>query len=204
MPTDTGGITYVNLKLAQRARLAILAWARSVSTPSGEPADARGVAVAIDKAMLRKELEETRERLAFEEQKARDLQSYATRSGLLNFGSYEGIEGKWKLLFDYEFFWGLTRLLESLADGPNSLRAYLHDIGMQRLAGQVNWDQATNLDRTRFYIAKVLRLIRTAAVVDGSTQLDTILNAPAAWPGLGEHASVLAEERSRSLLTRPE
>src|SRR5262249_51540567 len=156
-PTDAGGIIYVNLGMPQRARIGILAWARKVSGVC-ETVGGKGVPLAIDKAMLRKELDETRDRLAFEQQKSNELQALATRFGIVDFQTYDGTEGVWKLLFDYEFFWGLARLHESFADAPAGFRAYLSDVQLDGLAFQVSWDQVANLDRTRFYVAKVLRL----------------------------------------------
>ena len=157
--------------------------------------------LAIDKALLRKELDETRDRLAFEQQKSSDLQNLATRLGAVDFQSYDGAEGAWKLLFDYDFFWGLTRLIESFVEDPAAFRAYLIDVGLETLASQVSWDQATNLGRTRFYIAKALRLVRTGAVVDGAAQLEALLSAPNSWPTLNAQALTLVADRSRALLS---
>jgi Predicted nucleotide-binding protein containing TIR-like domain len=200
MPTDAGGITYVDLDLSHRARLSILAWARSVSAPPAESTGSRGPSFAIEQALLRRELAETRERLAFEEQKARDLQRLTTRFGIVDFRSYEGVEGAWKLLFDYEYFWSLARIVEETVGGPNGLRMYLDDVGLAQIAADVSWSQATNLARTRFYVAKVLRLVRTASVADGTAALEALLNAGDGWPVLSDRAGELARARSQELV----
>jgi predicted nucleotide-binding protein len=174
LATDIDGITYVDLSSRIRARRAVLAWARLKSRAAD---DDRSPAI-LERTILKRELEDVRSQLEFEELKARDLQKLITESGVLDFTSYDGAAGRFKLLFDRDFFWGLASCLASYCSTPIAWRQRLEDRGLKSLSDQIGWHQPQNAGMTQTYIAKVLRLIRLSRPDTGTQWLLSLLNGP--------------------------
>jgi len=158
--TDLHGIIHVNMAGPQEARLRVLAWARNLSSDKENPAISQ---LVIEKIVLKQKLEATEGRLAFEEQKASDLQLIISRNGLVDFGDYEDAHSRWKLLFHYDYFWGIAALLESHYPSPTAWRNWLEACGASQLSDMIGWDHMMDLPRTRVYVAKVLRLLRVTS-----------------------------------------
>ena len=174
LASDIDGITYVNLNSKMRARLGILAWARLMSTS----ADDDRTPATLERVLLRKELEEIKSQLAFEELKSRDLQKLVTESGVLDFTNYDGSAGRLKLLYDYEFFWGLASCLARYWPNPMAWLQHLTNEGLQSLSDQISWHQQGNPSMTRTYIAKVFRMIRLSRPETGTQLLESLLTGP--------------------------
>ena len=172
LASDIDGIGYVDLNLKIRARHSVLNWARLMSASASDD----NSSAMLERALLKRELEESRSQLAFEELKSRDLQKLITESGVLDFTRYDGPAGLLKLLYDYEFFWGLAACLGTYFPAPTNWQQYLKDAGLQSLSSQMTWDQSANLNMTRTYIAKVLRLIRRARPDVGTKLLQSLLD----------------------------
>jgi len=189
IPTDLAGITYLNLELLERSRIGMLAWLQrlSSSASSGVPES-----IILEQAMLRKDLSDTRDRLIFEEQKARDLQRLVTQAGLVDFENYSGATGEWKLLYDYDYFWALTRSMESVFVTPSGLKDYLAVAGLESIQSQVSWDQEANPLRVRVYAAKILRLVRSRPEHEGAALFNQMFHGPATDSRMSEEASAVA------------
>jgi Predicted nucleotide-binding protein containing TIR-like domain len=190
LASDIDGITYVDLASKIRARRAVSAWARLKSRAVD---DDRSPAI-LERAILRRELEDVRSQLEFEELKSRDLQKLITESGILDFTNYDGDSGLFKLLFDHDFFWGLASCLASYCPTPAAWRRRLEDKGLKSLSDQISWHQSKNVGMTQTYIAKVLRLIRFARPDTGTQFLLSLLNGP---DGLEADVNQLAQARVR-------
>lgn len=194
MPTDIGGILYVDLDRQQRARVSIYAWLRAIArSGDSQPDDAP---FAIQQAMLRKELDDTRERLAFAENSVGDLRRLVTQSGIVDFDTYQGQDRLWKLLFDYEYFWDLARYLDRRLVMPDRLVEFLSKAGLGDVAAEINYEQLENPYRTRMYVAKVLRMIRQRYADNGPRLLDRLLSGD---PELSAFAQEAGQDRIREL-----
>jgi hypothetical protein len=194
LATDIDGITYVDLTSKIRARRAVLAWARLKSRAAD---DDRSPAI-LERAILKRELEDVRSQLEFEESKSRDLQKLITESGVLDFTNYDGPVGRFKLLFDHDFFWGLVSCLDSYCPTPTAWRQHLESKSLKSLSEQISWHQDKNIGMTQTYIAKVLRLIRFARPDTGTQLLLSLLNGPGE---LEAEVNQLAQARVRILRT---
>lgn len=190
LATDIDGIVYVDLTSKIRARRAVLAWARLKSSAA---ADDRSPAI-LERAILRRELEDARTQLEFEELKSRDLQKLITESGILDFTNYDGPSGRFKLLFDRDFFWGLASCLAKYCPTPDAWRRRLQGKGLNSLSQQIGWHQSANPSMTQTYIAKILRLVRHAPPDTGTQLLLSLLNGPA---GLEAEVAQLVQARVR-------
>ena len=174
LATDIDGIVYVDLKSKIRARRAVLAWAQLVSTSVD---DERSPAV-LERVLLKRELEVVRNQLAFEELKSRDLQKLVTEGGILDFTTYDGPAGRLKLLYDYDFFWGLASCFAKYYPTPLAWRQYLEQQSLRPLHGPINWGQAKNVSMTQTYVAKVFRIVRRSRPDIGIQLLQELLNVP--------------------------
>jgi hypothetical protein len=163
--TDLLGIVNVDLNVPHKARLSIRAWVNNLATQREDPVVTEMV---MERARLRKELEETKDQLTFEQQKAKDLQDFLAREGLVDFNDFS-TDIHWKLLFDYEYFWKAVSLISDEFKSPRSWRNELNriqvDVGIQ-------WEHLKDLDRTRIYVAKSLRVFRQFDVTGYQRFLD--------------------------------
>lgn len=195
LASDVDGIVYVDLNSKIRARLAVLAWARLTSTS----VDDDSMPAMVERVLLKRELEETRTQLAFEELKSRDLQKLLTDTKVLDFTRYDGPEGLLKLLFDREFVWGLTACFGRYFPDPVAWQEYLVARNLQALVKRMTWDQPANLSMTRTYIAKVLRLIRRMRPDSGLQLLQFLLDENAQPDGLDTEVKRLVQTRVQAL-----
>jgi hypothetical protein len=200
IPDDAGGITFVSLEKAQRARLSIFAWIRSISKQSD--GDEPDTPMVIERAMLKNQLEDARDRLSFEEQKARDLQKLVTGARILDFDTYAGPEGYWKLLFDYNFFWGLVDIIGERIQVPLDFYKYLQRVELDWVAEDVNWNQGGDPGRKPTYAAKALRRIRAASIPRGIGAIESLISSEHSWPGLQLEAAGLADRCKAGMAQR--
>lgn len=156
--TDLLGIVFVDLNLPYKAAVSIRAWVSNLATQKEDPAITE---LVMERARLRKELEETKDQLTFEQQKARDLQDFAAKEGLLDFNDFS-TDAHWKLLYDYEYFWKVVSLIASEFSSPQAWRDELIRTGNQEIETNIGWEQPKNIGRTRLYVAKALRLFRNS------------------------------------------
>jgi hypothetical protein len=156
--TDLLGIVFVDLNMPHKARVSIRAWVSNLATQKEDPAIAE---LVMDRARLRKELEETKDQLSFEQHKARDLQDFAAKEGLIDFNDFS-TDAHWKLLYDYEYFWKVVSLFANQFSSPLFWRAELIRTGNASVESYISWEHVKDLDKTRLYIAKTMRLFRNS------------------------------------------
>ncbi|MGA9767848.1 MAG: hypothetical protein WBV94_02335, partial [Blastocatellia bacterium] len=154
--TDLLGIVSVDLNMPQKARISIRAWINNLATQKEDPVITE---LVMERARLRKELEETKDQLTFEQQKAKDLQSLMAREGGTDFDDLS-TDPHWKLLFDYNYFWIVVSIITKAFNSPQSWRNELERIGIAEVVNRIQWDQLKNLDRTHLYVAKSMRVFR--------------------------------------------
>ncbi len=156
--SDVQGITYVDLNLRQRARIAILSWIQRLEPQKIDPAISE---LKTQQALLREELNEIKRRLDFEQQKSKDLQILITKGEAVNFNKYDfSTDAHWKLLFDYEYIHSVVDLFSSHFNSPRTWQNELKSCEAFYVIQMIQWKFAKNLDRTRLYIGKSLRVFR--------------------------------------------
>lgn len=157
--TDLNGIIVVDISQGkkQRARLRFNAWMQNLAIQKEEPVLAE---LILQRDVLKKELEGVKDQLTFELQKSKDLQALVTKHGLTDFSRYD-TDAHWKLLFDYNYFMEVTSFLVKTFHVPSAWHTELVRCQMSNVVKQINWDHMKDHDRTRFYVAKALRVFRS-------------------------------------------
>lgn len=156
---DLHGLTYVDISEGRRnrARTEIEIWAKGLSADPVDPAVLRLLAAVKERET---ELEETRGRLAFETEKAKEFQQMLAANKLLDLTDFDlSNDGYWKLLFDYRFFWDLSTELSRICDRPSQWRSILEEHGASSVADRLSWsmDEPTRLG---VVVRKCLRIFR--------------------------------------------
>ena len=154
---DLQGITTLDLKREHHAHRLVERWLTRMSPERPHPGSEE---LAAERARLKREVDGLRDRLAFEEQKFRDLQTFLVERGIVNFGDYSDSSARWRLLFDYDYFWGIVHVLEATVESPRSWLTHLRSVGLDSIAEQLSWEHSSNPSRKRLYIAKTLRVVR--------------------------------------------
>jgi hypothetical protein len=161
--TDLYGIIVVDISEGKKqgARLKVRAWMQNLVRKGKEPAFAD---LILQNNVLRKELEETNERYIFEQQTRKDLQNLLTKHGLIDFSKYDfsadAADAHWKLLFNYDYFWDVASLCVKTFHTPTAWQSELKRCNMSNIIERISWDHMKDADRTRFYVAKALRIFR--------------------------------------------
>lgn len=186
--TDLQGIIVVDLDKPHFARRQIEAWTSKLDslTSVGE------VELVMERARYRRELEDVREQLLLEQQRSNDLQELLSRSGidLLDFAQHPD----WKLLFDTQYLRAVTDLVIRYFGTPAMWYRELVRCELSGLADRIEW-RMNDVDRTRTYIAKVLRLFRRSPEPG---QYEKFIAKTAA--GLGEEIAALGKRRTVELI----
>lgn len=158
---DLHGIIVVDISPGKKqgARLKIRAWMQNLEVWKEEPAVTD---VMLQNDVLKKKLKGAEDQLEFEQQKSKDLQDLVTKHGLIDFSSYDfSSDAHWKLLFDYSYCLAVVSLLVKTFHAPSAWYRELERCQMSDVIAQISWEQINNRDRTRFYVAKALRIFRS-------------------------------------------
>lgn len=182
---DLHGLTYVDISenRRSRAKIELNLWANRLTSDPVDPAMLRLMAAVKDRET---DLQEAKGRLAFETEKARELQKMLAASELLDLTDIDvGTDGYWKLLYDYQFFWELSSELSRLCETPADWREMLEDHHAAAISERISWE-LNEPTRTGVLIRKCLRIFRmdhkaellreflTSLVQSTSLRLDTL------------------------------
>lgn len=156
--TDLLGITFIDFDQDKKhgAKLRLSMWAQNLDKQLEDPVVTQ---LTLQRDILRQEKTELSDRLSFEEQKSRDLEKLLQQVGGVDFTTYDfSTDGHWKLLFDYDYFWGCIREIKS---GYSTLDLWMmhlskiDDVG-NSIKSKIGWDK---LDISTA-IAKTFRFLR--------------------------------------------
>lgn len=151
--SDLRGIVIVDKDKPHHARLKIQIWLRNLALRRED----EDPTVAV----IKRELEETREQLEFERQKAKELENILTEKGIIDFGGYDfSTDGHWKLLYDYDYFWNVVSLIKGMFPTPRLWATELEQRGLSSVVRRIRWEQPDEKSRTKVLVAKSLRVIR--------------------------------------------
>jgi predicted nucleotide-binding protein len=149
---DIRGNIFIDMNRPQSAHYRIKNWIDNLITHKDEDPTV---------SILRREIDNIKTQLAFEQQKTRDLQSILAEKGVIDFRSYDfSTDAHWKLLFDYEYFWDTVLLITRHFRTPRAWRLELEGCGLSYLVGRIDWGQQKSETHTRVFVAKVLRFFR--------------------------------------------
>jgi hypothetical protein len=168
--TDLYGIIVVDISEGKKqgARIKVSAWMQNLVKKGQEPAL---VDLVLQNNVLKRELEDATERYMFEQQTRKDLQNILTKHGLIDFSKYDfTADAHWKLLFDYDYFWEVASLFVKTFHRPTVWHNELERCGMSNVIERISWDHMKDADRTRFYVAKALRVFRNSGDQDSYTK----------------------------------
>lgn len=177
VPSDIDGLIRLELSESSEntARGKFLAWLRAKSP---KPLDPMKTALENRVMELERHQQVQAERLAFFEQSVRDLLSKnGTRPSerTSNFEAEDKVPaGSWKLLFDYDFFWELAKLVSTALPTVDKFRAFLDQPALAHVSRRIQWEQEPNNQRLTFYVAKMQRVLRTYFQDDYSVFVDSI------------------------------
>ena len=155
-PSDLRGVTTVDVSQGKRnaARMKLLAWLQSMQAQKEDP-------LSLELILVKRQRDEANERLAFESQKAKDLQELLGSAGVTDFSRIDlSADGHWKLLFDYDYYWKVADIFAEQFSSPASWLSFLTRIGLESLVSRIDFSQVTNKGRTGFYVRKTLRMFR--------------------------------------------
>lgn len=143
----------------QQARVELKLWVNKLTSEPLDPSTLRLLATVKEREV---ELEETRRRLEFESEKAKELGDILTEQGLIDFQRYDlSKDGYWKLMFDYRYFWDLSTELATIYGTPRRWKETLMGQGAAAVANSISRDTFLNDSvRTGFVVRKSFRIFR--------------------------------------------
>lgn len=159
--TDILGLTLLDIseRRRSRARIELRVW---LSRLTSQPIDANTLQLMAKLEERDRELDAAKRRLAFEAETREELENLLTREGVLDFAQFDfSADGHWKLLFDFEYFWGASEVLERECDlDPTKWRALLIGAGATQIADRIQWSSIRDKGRAGSLVRKGLRLFR--------------------------------------------
>ena len=160
-PSDMLGITYVDVseRRRERARTELRIWANGLQSDQVDPAMLQLMAKISEQE---RKVENLEQKLQFEQEKSGDYETLLTNRGVIDFADIDlAIDGHWKLLFDFDYFWQTSLEMANYYVLPSTLRSALEGVkGTQSLVERIAWAQENNPSRTGVLARKVLRLFR--------------------------------------------
>jgi len=158
--TDLQGITFIDLNQERKARgrMELIYWAKRLNS---SPIDPALVKLYGRIGVLEKEKEALEQRISFEREKSKDLETLLKRENIIDFTNIDlKKDGYWKLLYKQNFFEGTANILTQECRRTVDLELLIVNSGAKDVANKIAWDTNYGVDRIIFLARKVLRVFR--------------------------------------------
>ncbi len=166
---DLLGITVIDLSSERKARgrIELHIWSNRLAS---NPLDPAVLQLQGQISALEREKESLETRIAFEREKAKDLEKILQDRDIVDFSAIDlKSDGHWKLLYEFRYFEAVANLLASSADTPAALRTLFEQAGAGMVVDQIAWHavgdpnkkaEDMNPQRNPFLARKALRVFR--------------------------------------------
>ena len=157
--SDILGISFIDVSenRRHRAKLETNIWCRNLTKDKADPALLQLQAKIYQ---LERDKTEISDRLNFESEKSKELSKILTSKGIIDFEDYDlSLDGHWKLLFNFDYVFQVSRALIITFQQPKNLLEHLKKVDSEDIKKAIVY-VPEDTDRLAFYIRKVLRLYR--------------------------------------------